>query len=106
MSTFTLNINLIPNAMAQDYGDDYNYNNNHSDDIYSKYPIELNKYECQKGPFEGFFVSSVEFCKRATPIIDDDRGKDHSNVTIGPQGSPGPAGPQGLSLCNTSIHDR
>ena len=23
----------------------------------------INKYECRTGPFEGFFVSSVEFCK-------------------------------------------
>ena len=23
----------------------------------------VNKYECRTGPFEGFFVSSVEFCK-------------------------------------------
>ena len=30
---------------------------------YSKYPTEENKYECRTGPFEGFFVSSVEFCK-------------------------------------------
>ena len=49
-----------------------NYNNNYSDeDMYSKYPTELNKYECQKGPFEGFFVSSVEFCKLSkSPIVD------------------------------------
>ena len=25
--------------------------------------LMLNKYECRTGPFEGFFVSSVEFCK-------------------------------------------
>ena len=31
--------------------------------MYSKYPTEVNKYECRTGPFEGFFVSSVEFCK-------------------------------------------
>ena len=24
---------------------------------------KINKYECRTGPFEGFFVSSVEFCK-------------------------------------------
>ena len=23
----------------------------------------LSKYECRTGPFEGFFVTSVEFCK-------------------------------------------
>jgi|SRR5215207_3113962 len=61
-------------AMAQkngydkyvDYDSDLNYN---TGKIYSDYPDEVNKYECQKGPLEGFFVSSVEFCKRA-PIID------------------------------------
>ena len=30
---------------------------------YSKYPTDDNKYECRTGPLEGFFVSSVEFCK-------------------------------------------
>ena len=30
---------------------------------YSQYPTEDKKYECRTGPFEGFFVSSVEFCK-------------------------------------------
>ena len=29
------------------------------------------KYECQTGPFEGFFVSSVEFCKHIK--LDDKR---------------------------------
>ena len=43
-------------AMAQEY-------NNYDDNKYSQYPTKENKYECQKGPFEGFFVSSVEFCK-------------------------------------------
>ena len=33
------------------------------DKKYSKYPTEDKKYECRTGPFEGFFVSSVEFCK-------------------------------------------
>jgi len=42
--------------------------------FYDSYPTpdlgEDEKYECQKGPFEGFFVSSPEFCKpdiRSTP---------------------------------------
>ena len=35
----------------------------YDDDMYSTYPTEVNKYECRTGPFEGFFVSSVEFCK-------------------------------------------
>jgi hypothetical protein len=45
-------------AMAQEY-DNYNDDNNK----YSQYPTKENKYECRTGPFEGFFVSSVEFCK-------------------------------------------
>ena len=51
------NQNNFSNVKAQEYGtyDDY--------DMYSKYPTEVNKYECRTGPFEGFFVSSVEFCK-------------------------------------------
>ena len=51
----------FPNVKAQEYGagsyDDYD------DDTYSKYPTDINKYECRTGPFEGFFVGSVEFCK-------------------------------------------
>ena len=53
------------NYQQQQY-DNNNNNNNYGyvNDRHSKYPTENNKYECQKGPFEGFFVSSVEFCKR------------------------------------------
>ena len=31
-------------------------------DEYSNYPTIDKIYECQKGPLEGFFTSSVEFC--------------------------------------------
>jgi hypothetical protein len=49
--------NIFSNgAMAQAYNN-YDYNK------YSQYPTKENKYECRTGPFEGFFVSSVEFCK-------------------------------------------
>ena len=37
------------------------YDNNY-DDKNSKYPTRDKIYVCQSGPFEGFFVSSVEFC--------------------------------------------
>src|SRR5688500_19718682 len=84
MSTTTiLNGNLFSNsAMAQaDYNnnnyDNYNYDDNN---YFSKYPTEINKYECQKGPFEGFFVSSVEFCKHIQ-IDDNDRKADSDNKT-------------------------
>ena len=43
-------------AMAQEY-------DTYDDNKYSQYPTAVNKYECRTGPFEGFFVSSVEFCK-------------------------------------------
>jgi hypothetical protein len=48
-----ISINFPNTAMAQGY----------YDDSYSTYPTEDKKYECRTGPFEGFFVSSVEFCK-------------------------------------------
>ena len=37
------------------------YNSNY-DDKNSKYPTRDKIYVCQSGQFEGFFVSSVEFC--------------------------------------------
>ena len=43
--------------MAQGYYGDSSSN------YYSQYPTDDKKYECRTGPFEGFFVSSVEFCK-------------------------------------------
>ena len=82
----------FPNVKAQEYGayDDYD------DDMYSTYPTEVNKYECRTGTFEGFFVSSVEFCKHYKFDKDDER-KDNSrdNNRTGTQGTPGPPGPQG-----------
>ena len=60
-------------AFAQNFGydnTDYLYDNNNSysdsssyEDSYSSYPTEDRPYECQTGPLEGFFTSSVEFCK-------------------------------------------
>jgi hypothetical protein len=77
------------NVNAQEY-------DSYDNDMYSKYPTDENKYECRTGPFEGFFVSYVEFCKRTTSIVDDDDKDDrgNGNVTIGPQGPTGPQGPQ------------
>ena len=75
-------------ATAQEYG---------GDSSYSQYPTDDNKYQCRTGPFEGFFVSSVEFCKHIK--FDDKDRKDHSRDNItgtqGPPGPQGPAGPQG-----------
>ena len=89
---FLNNNNSFSNtAMAQGYyGDDSSYSQNPTDD---------NKYQCRTGPFEGFFVSSVEFCKHGKF---DDKDKDRKDVRdnrTGTQGTPGPQGPaspQGL----------
>ena len=79
--------NSFSNVMAQGYdnnGNDYGVS-------YSQYPTEDKKYECQTGPFEGFFVSSVEFCK---PVKFADNKRD---TKIGPQGPPGPPGTNGTN---------
>ena len=61
---------------------------------YSQYPTEDKKYECRTGPFEGFFVGSVEFCKHVK--FDKDDRKDRDNKT-GTQGPPGPTGATGAT---------
>ena len=85
------NMNSFSNtsAMAQEY-DNYNY----GDSYYSTYQTEDNKYECQTGPLEGFFVSSVEFCKHVK-FDDKDRKDNRDNNQTGTQGPPGSPGPQG-----------
>ena len=91
-------------ASAQNYGytDDYSYG-----DSYSTYPTDDKTYECRTGPFEGFFVSSVEFCKHFKFDKDDRKDKDRDNRTgtqgpPGPPGPEGPAGPAGPSTINTT----
>src|SRR5687767_7628604 len=84
------NNSFFNSVMAQEY-------NNYDDNEYSQYPTKENKYECRTGPFEGFFVSSVEFCK----FKFDDR-KD----TQGPRtGIQGPEGIVNAELCppNTDL---
>jgi hypothetical protein len=73
-------------AMAQGYNG-YSY--------YSQYPTDDKKYECRTGPFEGFFVSSVEFCKHVKFNEKDDRKDNNRTGTQGPPGPQGPAGPAG-----------
>ena len=75
---------LFSNVMAQGY-DNYG-------DSYSQYPTDDKKYECRTGPFEGFFVSSVEFCKHVK--FDDKKDKDSK---VGPQGPSGPPGANGTT---------
>jgi hypothetical protein len=79
-----LNNNVSNIVVAQEY-------DKYRDSYYSQYPTDDKKYECRTGPFEGFFVSSVEFCKNVKFDNDKDR-KDLRDNKIGPQG---PAGPQG-----------
>jgi hypothetical protein len=79
-------------AYPSSYNDGYDDTYNNVDDKYSDYPTTEYKYECRTGPFEGFFVSSVEFCDAKHKKFDD--RKDRDNKT-GPQGPPGPRGPEG-----------
>ena len=77
-----LNNNTV--VFAQGYYDDSSY---------SQYPTDENKYQCRTGPFEGFFVSSVEFCKHGK--FDNKDRKDIRDNRTGTQGPPGPQGIQG-----------
>jgi hypothetical protein len=89
------NLNSFSNtAMAQGYDTDY-----YGDNSYSKYPTDDNKYECRTGPLEGFFVSSVEFCKH---IKFDDRKDNRVDNRTGPQGPPGRTGPAGPNELNST----
>jgi hypothetical protein len=114
MPLFFHNNNTV--AMAQEY-------DKYRDSYYSQYPTDDKKYECRTGPFEGFFVSSVEFCKHIKFDDKDDNRKDNRvdnrtgtgatgatgatgpigpNGTQGIQGTPGPAGPSGITRLNSS----
>ena len=73
--------------MAQEY-------DKYGDSSYSQYPTDDKKYECRTGPFEGFFVSSVEFCKH-NKFDDKKMIEKITEIIINrKQGPPGPAGPQ------------
>jgi hypothetical protein len=72
------------------------YSQSSYSDSYSEYKTKDKKYECRTGPFEGFFVSSVEFCDVKDHKKDKDRdSRDNRTGPAGPQGPQGPAGPQG-----------
>jgi hypothetical protein len=79
--------NNFSNVNAQEY-------DKYIDSSYSQYPTDDNKYQCRTGPFEGFFVSSVEFCKHIKFDDRKDNDRNDNNIT-GTQGPPGPQGPQG-----------
>jgi hypothetical protein len=80
-------------AMAQGYDNNNYYGDNNG--YYSQYPTDDKKYECRTGPFEGFFVSSVEFCEHVKFDKNDTDRDSNRTGTQGPPGSQGPAGPQG-----------
>ena len=79
--------NSFSNAMAQEY-------DKYGDSSYSQYPTDDKKYECRTGPFEGFFVSSVEFCKHVKFDDKKDRKDNSRDNQTGTQGPPGPVGSQ------------
>jgi hypothetical protein len=75
-------------AYANSYSNSYeydrqpSYNNEYSKntyfmdsygDRYNDQQDKINKYECRTGPFEGFFVSSVEFCDAKNKFNDDNK---------------------------------
>jgi len=98
LSAMPLFSNNNTQAMAQGYDDYYSDNS-----YYSQYPTDDKKYACRTGPFEGFFVSSVEFCKHVK-VDNDDSRKDHNRDTkTGPQGPAGPQGQPGSGNNNSTL---
>ena len=85
--------NSFFNVMAQEY-------DKYGDSSYSQYPTDDKKYECRTGPFEGFFVSSVEFCKHVKFDKDNDRKDNNRTGTQGPPGPQGIQGPPGVNGIN------
>jgi hypothetical protein len=60
-------------SQDRQYDDKQNsYTNEYNN--YNKYPTKDKPYECRTGPFEGFFVSSVEFCKHGKSDDKKDNG--------------------------------
>ena len=55
-------------AFSPDNNDKYSEHYSTSDE-YIQYPTIHKIYECQKGPLEGFFTSSVEFCIAANENV-------------------------------------
>jgi parallel beta-helix repeat protein len=75
------NMMVLQGAAAQDYYYDdkqyedssySGYRDNNNNNYYPSKDYDNNKkYVCKNGPFEGFFVSSVEFCKPDTTVPTD-----------------------------------
>ena len=88
-------MNIFSNATAQGYNENY-----YEDEKYNKYPTNDYKYECQKGPFEGFFVSSVEFCD-AKLFDDDEKKKDRHMAKPEPVKNPILTVKKEMFICET-----
>src|SRR5918994_2777298 len=89
-------------ALAQNYLYGNNNSYNLPSDVfysngYSQYPTDDKKYECRTGPFEGFFVSSVEFCKFKFDKDDKKDGRDNNVGSQSPQGPKGDTGATGAT---------
>jgi hypothetical protein len=68
-------------SQDRQYDDKQNsYTNDYNN--YNKYPTKDKPYECRTGPFEGFFVSSVEFCKHGKFNDRNDNGYDDSDKNL------------------------
>ena len=72
------------NAYANSYSNSYDYdrqpsyNNGYDKSSYfmdNDHKDKVKKYECRTGPFEGFFVSSVEFCDAKHKFNDNNKVK-------------------------------
>ena len=89
--------NSFFNVMAQEY-------DKYGDSSYSTYQTEDKRYECRTGPFEGFFVSSVEFCKHIKFDDRKDHSRDNRTGIQGPQGERGLTGATGPVSTVTTNH--
>jgi len=83
--------NSFSNVMAQVY-------DKYGDNYYSIIQTDDKKYECRTGPFEAFFVGSVEFCK----FNKFDKNNDRKDNNTGTQGPAGPQGPSGITQLNAT----
>ena len=116
MPFLTNNSFLLNTVMAQ--GNEYDskpYNNNdYNDKKISLYPTKVNKYECQRGLFEGFFVGSVEFCQDVPKVNvngiaaqrpQSPTGPQVIQVVTGVQETTGPSSPNQINEPNMYFRD-
>jgi hypothetical protein len=82
----------------------YSNNDYDNDNKYSNYPIKDKIFECQTGQFEGFFVSSPEFCDLEIPSGSPDVGQippENIYIATGPLNSTDSSGSAtSIAACN------